>query len=164
MQTTAQSILDGLQRAMLLRAESRLGQPRPMSLAVDAAGVPVVRFVRETLWQFGEEGDVMRVYRALPKAVNPNSKYDGAALRAIRAEKGVGRPPVVLLAGNSLGKTIAPVWTGEPTVIESKVDPVVLFGSYTQALANFSSQRTAAKVLGLNLSTFQRRLAKEKTA
>ena len=159
MQTTAQSILDGLQRAMLLRAESRLGQPRPMSLAVDAAGVPVVRFVRETLWQFGEEGDVMRVYRALPKTVNPNSRYDGAALRAIRAEKGVGRPSVVLLAGNSLGKTIAPVWAGKPTIAE--VDPVVVFGSYTQALTNFSSQRAAAKALGLNLSTFQRRLAKE---
>lgn len=126
MTTTTQSILDGIQKAMLLRAESTVGRPLPTALAVDAAGKPVFRTVRDRL------GDIMRVYRASPIPNRHRPKYSGADLRAIRAERGVGRP---------LSVTTAP--------------------TFASAVKLWGSQRAAAKALGLNLSTFQRRLAKE---
>ena len=67
-------------------------------------------------------------------------KYDGAALRAIRAKNGVGRPKPVLVPLD---------------VIPSRSYPM------HWALNMNGTQRAAAKALGLNLSTFQRRLAKE---
>ena len=66
-------------------------------------------------------------------------KYDGAALRAIRAKNGVGRP--AFERGIAIG-----AYVKAPLSI---------------ALRDHGSQRAAAKALGLNLSTFQRRLAKE---
>jgi len=138
--TTAQSILDGLQRAMLLRAESTVGRPKPVPLAVDATGQPVFRTVRDKL------GDIIRIYRSLPLSGRYwHSKYSGADLRAIRAEKGVGRPP-----GTLLKTTRVPL-------------PACVSNTYTVALKTQGSQRAAARALGLNLSTFQRRLAKEQS-
>ena len=71
--------------------------------------------------------------------------YDGAALRAIRAKNGVGRRRAALHVGE---------WRGVTFVTTL---PAPLHG----AVAKHGSQRAAAKALGLNLSTFQRRLAKE---
>lgn len=66
-------------------------------------------------------------------------RYDGAKLRQLRAERGVGRPPR------------PDVPTARP--LEPKLYHYVdLYGS----------QRKAAAALGMNLSTFQRRLAKER--
>lgn len=147
--TTAQSILDGLQRAMLLRAESKFAR-QPMPRAVDATGTPVFRTVRETLWQFAEEGDIIRIYRGAPLSGRYwHSKYGGGDLRAIRAEKGVGRPPLPIF--DMMWDDGSPVvWDAAPAA-----------GPLRTAIAKHGSQRAAARALGLNLSTFQRRLAKE---
>lgn len=64
-------------------------------------------------------------------------KYTGADLRAIRVRHGVGRP-----------------------VASYEVD----YAPYGAALQTHGSQRAAAKALGIALSTFQRRLAKEQAA
>lgn len=144
MTTTAQSILDGLQKAMLLRVESRVGQPRPMVLAVDAAGVPVFRAVRDRL------GDIIRIYRASPIPNRHRPAYNGADLRAIRAQKGVGRPP---MTGWVKYEPVTQAQYVEATREEH--------GVHAAALVEHGSQRAAARALGLALSTFQRRLAKE---
>lgn len=111
--------------------------------------------------------------------------YTGQQIRAMNAQHGVGRPiregailvgsvPTgtmgkdvadtityydpqqdqvvtkerLLVGGNSCGKTMTgPVLTNQPPM--------------TTALNIFGSQRKAAQALGLNLSTFQRRLLKE---
>jgi hypothetical protein len=112
MQTTAQSILDGLQKAMLLRIERRPVRGRRSSC-----------------------------------------NYSGADLRAIRAQKGVGRPP--MLAG--WAKMEVGQWRGVNFITTT---PLPMHG----ALHQHGSQRAAARALGLNLSTFQRRLAKEQAA
>ena len=67
------------------------------------------------------------------------SKYDGAALRAVRAKNGVGRP------------------LRAPETHEDAIARIPMH----MAVLHHGSQRAAAKALGLNLSTFQRRLAKE---
>jgi hypothetical protein len=125
-ETTAQSILNGLQKAMMLLAEKAARRPKKR-LVVDAAGRPVFETKRDRL------GDIMRIHRALPPS---EGNYSGADLRAIRAQKGVGRPPMG--------------W--------AKVLP------HMQALREHGGQRAAARALGIHLSTFQRRLAKEQAA
>lgn len=115
MQTTAQSIRAGLEKAMIALAE---GFPR------------------------------RRAGRHRPK-------YSGDALRAIRARNGVGRPlkPIMLFSGNSLGKTSD--FHQFVGLVEGTMGPM------KAAQVKHGSQRKAALALGLNLSTFQRRLAKE---
>ena len=137
MRTTAQSILDGLQKAMLLRVER--GTRRPKRRLVDAAGRPVFRAVRDRL------GNIIRIYRSSEHVDADHRKnYSGADLREITAQKGVGRPSMT-------GWAKAPDLTATgPTL--------------SDALRFHGSQRAAAKALGLNLSTFQRRLAKEQAA
>lgn len=115
MTTTAQSVLDGLQKAMLLRVE--------------------------------------RANRR-PKGRYSNTNYSGADLRAIRAQKGVGRPP--MLAGwAKMPGTDLFIGRGTLTTADLSVPPM------RAAIVEHGSQRAAARVLGLALSTFQRRLAKE---
>ncbi len=78
-------------------------------------------------------GDIMRVYRGLPLSGRWwHGKYSGEQLREIRRAHGVGRP---------LAVTTAP--------------------TFASAVKLWGSQRAAAKALGLNLSTLQRRLKKE---
>lgn len=138
MQTTAEVILDGLHRAMLLIAERAARRRRP-TLAVDATGQPVFHGVRDKL------GDLMRVYRGSSIPSRLRSTYSGADLRAIRAQKGVGRPS---MSG----------WAKAPEryiAVTAEEHPLAA------ACLEHGSQRSAAKALGLNLSTFQRRLVKE---
>lgn len=118
MTTTAQSILDGLQKAMLLRV---------------AAGT------------------------RRPKGRYSNTNYSGADLRAIRAQKGVGRPPMTGWAKAPLSISVFE----QPPQDSFTHGPAVAEGPHSVAVREFGSQRAAARALGLALSTFQRRLARE---
>lgn len=136
MTTTAQSILDGLQKAMLLRVGRANHRPR-RDLVLGADGEPVFRVVRDKL------GDVMRVYRADTAS---RSTYSGADLRAIRAQKGVGRPPMLL------------GWAKVPE------DCTPQLATVRDVVRKHGSQRKAAAAMGWSLGKLQRRLAKEAVA
>ena len=147
MTTTAQSILDGLQKAMLLRVE-RGNRPKRRHLVVDASGQPVFRTVRDKL------GNIIRIYRSSEHVdADRRKNYTGADLREITAQKGVGRPPMLL------GWAKAPVGA-----VENVTQAITTSFPMSLAIQAYGSQRAAAKALGLNLSTFQRRLAKERAA
>jgi hypothetical protein len=136
--SAAEAIRAGVLKALDLLVARQVrdaNEPR-LRLLVDGAGKPMFQTVRDKL------GDIMRVYRAHPIPNRHRPKYDGAALRAIRAEKGVGRPPKPLLM------TLHPQQMADIT-------------GYAYAVKEHGSQRAAARALGINLSTFQRRLAKE---
>ena len=209
-------ILDGLQKALLMRIEhaQRQSQKPKLRLLVDAKGVPMFHSVKDTL------GDLMRVYRAHPVPPRVRSKYDGDMLRAIRAEKGVGRPLDVRNRRRFLAPMEMGEWRGiefvtsEPAAFarmgvefapppantvenvtqalyldyarmgvefvppseyfvsaveggvylgELDVEAMQAAGPMQFALRTHGSQRAAAKALGIALSTFQRRLAKEKS-
>ena len=115
--TTAQSILDGLQKAMLLRVEHNARRP---------------------------------------KGRYSNSHYSGADLREITAQKGVGRPPMLLGWAKYTSAVGGGVYFGE-----LDIEAIRAVGPMQRALRTHGSQRAAARALGLRLSTFQRRLAKE---
>lgn len=135
---TREAIRVGLEKALIgcIEHDRRQAQKPRHRLLVDGNGVPMFHTVRDKL------GDIMRVYRAHPVANRDRSKYDGETLRAIRAEKGVGRPPGIV----------------------SQYQTAYMRAPLHIALHDYGSQRAAAKALGLNLSTFQRRLAKEAVA
>lgn len=79
----------------------------------------------------------------LPRSSTPVKRtgYTGAELRAMRADYGVGRPPKRM-----------------PKEIAAERAAIAL--DLIRALAAYGSQRAAARSLGMNLSTFQRRLKK----
>lgn len=79
--------------------------------------------------------------------VRPRHSVPGSIIRMTTEKNGVGRPPRVNLRRQIM--TLPPV-------------PIEL--SLTDAVKRYGGQRKAATVLGLNLSTFQRRLKKEQAA
>lgn len=114
-------------------AERKLQEARrpKFSLLVGHDGKPAYYVKKDKL------GRPYPVYRASPIPLRHRPKYDGAALAAIRAEKGCGRPPHLRVP------------------IPTQQFPM------QWALSLHGSQRAAARALGIALSTFQRRLAKE---
>lgn len=140
----------GVVKALGLLVEKQLRDAKKPKyrLLVDGSGKPMFHTVRDRL------GDIIRIYRAHPIPNRYRPKYDGEALRAIRAEKGCGRPP--------LGFIPVPISHEQEKHLLAAVSTESY--PYRWALSLHGSQRAAARALGLNLSTFQRRLAKEQAA
>lgn len=146
-----------------------------LALEVDAAGNVVSKVMRDKL------GDPRKVFRAYPLPVrDTRHKYDGKALRALRAEKGVGRPDFLQsLAHKLFGRplrlvahtanednAVGPQMSSELVTVHKAPSDAEWAERRARmplsfALTDHGSQRAAARALGLNLSTFQRRLAKE---
>ena len=181
---TREAIRAGIERALigLVEQQQRQAQKPKMRLLVDAKGVPMFHSVRDKL------GDIMRVYRADPISCRHRPKYDGADLRAITAEKGVGRPRDVInrrmfrTLPLQLGKTAAATEymldrvrqdAEQPAFVsavgggvyfgELDIEAIQAAGPMQFALRTHGSQRAAARAIGIALSTFQRRLAKEQS-
>lgn len=147
MENTREAIRFGLEKAMSMLVDRAMRDAaRPQHrLLIDGAGNPMFHTVRDRL------GDIMRIYRAHPLPNRYRPKYDGEALRAIRAEKGVGR-------NHGPRSKERPNFQRYIDLVQDWMGPL------RAAVTEHGSQRAAAKALGLNLSTFQRWLAKERAA
>jgi hypothetical protein len=164
---TRAAIRAGLEKATIMLVERQqweANRPRH-ALMVDEAGKPMFHTVRDKL------GDIIRVYRASPIPLRLRSKYTGEQLRAIREKNGVGRPPSPY--GKSPAMAALPAMravnalpmkeraAASAAFVRDRLAEQIASVDYSSALQQHGSQRAAARALGLNLSTFQRRLAKE---
>lgn len=123
-------------------------------------------------------GDILRIVRGLPLPGRMLRSWGGEELRGMRAKNGVGRPnrrrrwimPAPYVHAEQHGKFENMVQAAAGSAPSGrrlgtewpKHDPTRPIAKFHHtALVEHGSQRAAARALGMNLSTFQRRLAKE---
>lgn len=157
-----------LTAALALRPKHHMMPPPRPILIRDAEGNGLRRYFKDKL------GDIIHVWRAHPLTSRNLRSWTGEGLRKIRAMHGVGRPIAAkpphwytaedfaahraLALGSATDHVHAPAPVAVPA--QEHIEAPGLF-SLAQAVNDHGSQRAAARWLGMNLSTFQRRLAKE---